>query len=158
MADAKEGEIKMKYRKSHCVAAVMSLFVASAASAQRFAPDGTGAAAPRVMLGITLPLGTSARARPTRLELSFDQAHVGQVDSPYAHPGTGSARSPVRLGLMLDGSHRFTFNGSPIRSMVQRNNLSTGAAIGIGAGVILVGLAVAFAASDKVPDDFLTGN
>jgi hypothetical protein len=137
-------------------AATLSLVAVSPAQAQSFAGDATGATGSRAMFGLSIPVGPRIGAHPAQLQLSFDRYRPGTL-APLRGTDFGD-RLPreARLGLALDGTGTLSINGRPVALPESRRNLSTGGAIAIGAGVLVVGLLVAFAASEKVPDDFLS--
>lgn len=105
---------------------------------------------PFMFSGATVRLSLDGRGehRP-----EFAMRFSGGRTSPGLMPNIGDG---VAFSAVPGANPRLTLAGQDTKQIGKRLNLSSGATIAVVAGgVLVVGLAVLMASSDKVPDDFL---
>lgn len=99
---------------------------------------------------VRVPLQRSGK---DRAELAFRFAGASRTGTNTPLIGDGFA-----VSLTPGRSARLTIAGQDSRIVGKKLGLGTGAALGIAGGVVLIGLAVAVAASPKVPDNTFSSN
>lgn len=112
------------------------------ASAQSFQPGGQYSNDDRrVSVGLTIPFGGggSRSERKPRVDMTFDHHRRDTNGFELRERASFKSQRPVRLGFTLSEKPQMMLNGRMILRADGRRNLSTGALIGIGVGVALVG-------------------
>ncbi len=93
----------------------------------------------RVLVGLTIPFGQKGTSEGApRVEMTMAQDRMAADGSRLSLRGGPTYQS--KIGFTLDKKQAMMFNGREMRTKGDNKNLSTGAAIGIGAVVVLVGL------------------
>lgn len=95
----------------------------------------------RVSIGLVIPFGGggSRVEREPRVDLVFDHRQHDANGFEVKELTNLTSNRPVRLGFTLSEKPQMMFNGQMMFRADGRQNLSTGAMIGIGVGIALVG-------------------
>lgn len=102
----------------------------------------------QVSAAITIPLGASSDSRRTapRFEI-IARTSSPETVLPIIARDEANRWQERRIGFTLDGSDSLMINGRPVEMQTDTANLNTGETILVVGGVIVLALAIAFAAS-----------
>ena len=102
----------------------------------------------QVSAAITIPLGASSDSRRTapRFEI-IARTSSPETVLPIIARDEANRWQERRIGFTLDGSDSLMINGRPVEMQTDAANLNTGETILVVGGVIVLALAIAFAAS-----------